>query len=105
MVSTRVPSRSNPTATLWRLVIVCLADAPKPVEDLLATCLRKRRNSLTVTLMANVGDLPVATSSAVNRVVVPWRTWSWVRDSGSPGPQRQDRRRLVQGLDLRLLVF
>lgn len=29
--------------------------------------------------------LPVATSRAAKRVVVPARTWSWLRRSGTPG--------------------
>jgi hypothetical protein len=34
---------------------------------------------------AGVNHLPVATASTANRVVVPCRTWSWVRRSTLPG--------------------
>ena len=41
---------------------------------------------MAVLLEALSTTLPVATSNAANRVVVPCRTSSWVRRSGLPGP-------------------
>jgi hypothetical protein len=43
---------------------VCLRDELEEVQEL----------GVGVSLVAGVGDFPVATSSAANRLVVPWRT-------------------------------
>lgn len=69
---------------------------------------RRRRNReevlAGVSLSGLVRDLPVATSSAANRLSVPLRSWSWLRRSTCPGRSGIIGWGPVEPLDLGLLV-